>query len=439
MRSRMADVAVFTIGCKVNQAESEELRAGLLRAGHGIVCDPSRADLCVVNTCSVTAESDRKCRKLVRLLARRGAAAIVVAGCYAEVSPEDLARLPVVVRVLPNARKDAWLDEITSLLPAGGGGPSRAAPGRVRAMIKVQDGCERACSYCIVPRARGRERSRAPGEISQEVARARERQVREIVLCGINLGRYSRGQGMGLDWLVRELLRVGDDFRIRLSSIELEDLRMRWLEEWAACGRVCPHLHLPLQSGDGEILRDMGRGYVRGDFLEAARFLREVWPHAALTTEVMVGYPGESASAFRRTLEVLEASRPARVHVFRFSARPGTRAWGRSDTVDGAESGRRSAMVRELAEELRLRYIEERRGEKRGLLVEKLVERNGAVMALGTTEDFIKGTVTGPPAGTETGDIMDAEILGVIGGRARLRPIEDQGRVTQVTGEKGGK
>jgi threonylcarbamoyladenosine tRNA methylthiotransferase MtaB len=419
----MADVAVFTIGCKVNQAESDELRAGLLKAGHGIVCEPAAADLCVVNTCTVTAESDRKCRKLVRWLEKRGAGAIVVAGCYADVSPGDLAALPGVVRVLPKARKDDWLREITSLLPGRAKGSTTHEPRRTRAFIKVQDGCERGCSYCIVPLARGKERSRAVEEIMGEAARYLGTGISELVLCGINLGRYSQGPGRELAYLVHEVLSAGEGFRVRLSSIELEDLRMEWLEGWAACGRVCPHLHLPLQSGDEAVLRDMGRGYRPGDFTAVAGALRATWPRAALTTEVIVGYPGESEAAFRRTVEVLEETRPARIHVFRFSRRPGTRAWGRTDTVAPGEMERRSERIRTLAEELRLGYIEERKGELRDLLVERLVENNGSAAAMGTTEDYIKGIVYDPPVGTEPGRILTAEICGVHGGRAYLEAV----------------
>jgi threonylcarbamoyladenosine tRNA methylthiotransferase MtaB len=419
----MADVAVFTIGCKVNQAESERLKAGLLAAGHSVVRDAA-VDLCVVNTCTVTAESDRKCRKLIRWLAKRGAAAIVAAGCYAEVSPGELADLPAVIRVIPNARKDGWLREILSLLPAGSGDGVLYAPPRARILVKAQDGCERGCSYCIVPLARGRERSRPLREIVREVEGHLAVGVGELVLCGVNLGRYGHGPGGDLARLVGEVLDAGDGFRVRLSSIELEDLRMSWVEDWAASGRVCPHLHLPLQSGDEGLLRDMGRGYGPDDFIAAARLLRETWPPSALTTEVIVGYPGESERAFRHTMEVLEEAQPARVHVFRFSPRPGTRAFGKSGRVSNAEADRRSGMARSLAEELRLRYIEERRGELRDLLVETKVAGDMAERVLGTTEDYIKGSISHPPDGVMPGQMITARICGVQQGRAVLDALE---------------
>ena len=254
--------------------------------------------------------------------------------------------------------------------------------------------------------------------------RGNHRGSHEIVLCGVNLGRYSRGAGKDLGWLVRELISTGEDFRIRLSSIELEDLSAEWVREWSQSDRVCPHLHLPLQSGDDGILRDMGRGYGGEDFKAAAASLHAIWPGAALTTEVMVGYPGEDDLAFRHTLEVLAQVRPARVHVFRFSPRPGTRAWSRKDESDLEEAEYRSSLVRELAEGWRLKYIEERRGELRDMLVEKTLLSGGARMALGTTEDFMKGVIPNCPPAIEQGDIVTCEICGVTGARARMEAGE---------------
>lgn len=416
----MGRVAVYTIGCKVNQAESEELKMALAAAGHVICRDPAAADLCVVNTCTVTAESDRKCRKLIRWLSRSGAKAIAAAGCYAEVSPRELASLPRVARVIPNRRKRGWAEEIADMLPRGEAGESGWGRSRARGFIKVQDGCERGCSYCIVPRARGRERSRPLVEVKTLARRWLEQGTGELVLCGVNLGRFGGEADLDLSALVREVLALGDGFRVRLSSIELEDLKREWLEEWAECGRVCPHLHLPLQSGDEDILADMGRGYRPEDFLAAAENLRRVWPQAALTTEVIVGYPGESGAAFRRTLEVLEAAAPSRLHVFRFSPRPGTRAYGLAGAVCDGASAERSELLRGFAQSRLLGYAEERRGERRVLLVEELAEKDGRRAALGTTEDYIKACMPDPPPGTEAGSLVEGRLGGWSRGRALL-------------------
>ena len=413
-------MAVFTLGCKVNQAESEELKMGLAAAGHQLTSDPAEADLCVVNTCAVTAESERKCRKLIRWLSRSGASSVAVAGCYAQVDPESLARLPGVSAVLPNRRKDDWVREIEAMLPAGE--PSVPAEPflRTRGLVKVQDGCERGCSYCIVPMARGPERSRAPTEVMETVTRWIKKGCRELVLCGVNLGRYRWGDGYDLASLVREVLSLGDGFRLRLSSLELEDLRPEWIEEWSSRGRVCPHLHLPLQSGDARILREMGRGYRPEDYLEAAHLLRRLWPRAALTTEVIVGYPGEDERAFLNTVKVLEGAQVARVHVFRFSPRPGTRDWEKRGLVDEAASQERSLRLRRLAEVWRRDYALRRIGERRALLAERALERDGERFILGTTEDYIKAVLVRPCGETRPGELLPVTISGWREGRAEV-------------------
>ena len=420
-RMKVAHVAVYTLGCKVNQAESEELKMGLVDAGHVICSDPAAASLCIVNSCTVTAESDRKCRKLVRWLGRRGASAIVVAGCYVQVNPGDLEGLPGVVKLIPNTHKGRWLQELSAMLNGDKSTPVESVPLRSRGFIKVQDGCERGCSFCIVPMARGKERSRPAEEVTAEARRWLERGVGELVLAGINLGRYGLGQGHDLASLARDVLSCGDSFRLRLSSIELEDLELEWIEEWSASERMCPHLHLPLQSGDEAVLRDMGRGYGPEDFLEAVREVRSSWPRAAVTTEVMVGYPGESEAAFNRTVELLREVKPARIHVFRFSPRPGTKAGAGGMTVDTREAEARSALLREMAESNRVGYIEESVGETRGLLVERMVERDGGRWAVGTTEDYIKVIMQDPGPGAGPGTIVHARISGLEDGMASLR------------------
>lgn len=422
----MGKVALYYLGCKVNQAENEELAAGLLRLGHKLVKDPAEADLCVVNTCTVTAESDRKCRKLIRGLERRGARGLVVAGCYAEVDPGALRSLPGVLALVPNREKGAWLERIHSMLPPPEQGEAWVGF-RSRGFIKVQDGCERRCSYCVVPRARGPERSRPPGEVLEVASSLLRRGCRELVLCGVNLARYGREFGYHLGELVRDLLSLQEGFRVRLSSMELEDLRMEWVEEWAHEEGVCPHLHIPLQSGDDRILEDMGRGYRASYFLEFAERLRETWPRAALTTEVIVGYPGEDHRAFQRTVEVLEEAMVSRVHVFRFSPRPGTRAWERRDEVVAGEAEKRSEHLRLLAEEWRLGYIRRHLGEERQLLVEAAAVREGEKVLLGNTEDYVKALLHPGTPTPALGSVVRVRLEGVNDGRALAVPVHGEG------------
>jgi threonylcarbamoyladenosine tRNA methylthiotransferase MtaB len=274
-----------------------------------------------------------------------------------------------------------------------------------------------------VPRARGRERSRPKEEVAAQTRKWLSRGVEEIVLCGVNLGRYRQEGGYDLASLVRDVLATAGRFRVRLSSIEPEDLKEEWVEEWAAQSRVCPHLHLPLQSGDDAILSDMGRGYSSADYMSAVDETRSAWPQVALTTEVIVAYPGESIAAFERTVAVLRKVAPARLHVFRFSPRPGTGAWEKKDGVAAEESERRSAVLRAMAEDWRTGYIEVHRGERRELLVERISERNGGRTAVGTTEDYIKGALMRPPASTLPGKVVDVSICGLERGMAELKAI----------------
>jgi threonylcarbamoyladenosine tRNA methylthiotransferase MtaB len=418
----MGTVAIFTIGCKVNQGESEELKMTLAEAGHVIGGDPGAADLCVVNTCTVTAESDHKCRKLIRSLARRGAKAIAVAGCYAEVNAQDLKELPGVVAVIPNSDKSGWERRIMGLLDEDAGQRAQPSLSRTRAFIKIQDGCERGCSYCIVPRARGAEWSRPVEEVLALARKWLSIGTRELVLCGINLGGYRPEKDFDLARLVAELIALGAGFRIRLSSIELEDMDMAWLEEWAdSDGRVCPHLHFPLQSGDEHILRDMGRGYTPAQFIEACETARGRWPKVTITTEVIAGYPGESDDAFEATVEVLRRISPSRVHVFPFSRRPGTAAWDREDAVGGTLTATRCAELRRLAEGWRRGYAQGRIGGDAELLVEKIRERDGRV-ALGTTEDYMKAVLLKPPADLRPGLLTRGTIVDVREGLAVMGP-----------------
>ncbi len=420
----MGKVAIFTLGCKVNQAESEELAMRLSSRGHALVSDPRECDVCVVNTCTVTAESDRKTRKLLRLLHRRGSSCLVAAGCYPQVHPEACRGFPGVSLVMPNSRKESWEEEIAGLLPPpeDGDKPANLEGLRTRGFLKVQDGCEKGCSYCIVPLARGPERSRPADQVKEVASGFLRRGCAELVLSGVNLGRYGAGTPHDLAALVRDLLHWEEGFRLRLSSIEPDDLRWEWIRQWSEEERVCPHLHLPLQSGDPEILREMGRGYLPGRFLELTAEVKKLWPRAAITTEVIVGYPGEDREAFRRTVEVLERAGVSRVHVFRFSPRPHTRAWKRREEVDPAEAERRSAHLRRLAEKWRLGYVERHLGETRQLLVERKACREGQRIALGTTEDYIKAFLVEPQSGLEIGRCLQVRLEGVKHGLALAKP-----------------
>jgi len=380
-------VALTTLGCKVNQADSDLLAAAFEAAGCMLVEPDQAADAYIVNTCTVTLVADRKARKLVRGVAARNESAVVaVTGCYAEglgravleAMPEvdvvrgthDRASLPEAVLLELRKREALGL-----LRPVGG--DDRAPEPRVRAMLKVQDGCRHYCAYCIVPSVRGPLTSRRHDDV---VAEARDRVrggVRELVLCGIRLGAF------GVDWperrgsrfapferLVSELAGVEGLARLRLSSVLPLDCGPKLFAVMAAAPTVCEHLHLPLQSGDDTTLRRMGRGYTTRRFRSLVDAAREHLGDVALATDVMVGFPGETRRQFEHTLAFCETVGFADMHVFSYSPRPGTRAAEWVDDVPPAEKAARSQALCDLRDELRRRYY----GRRLGRTVEMLVE-----------------------------------------------------------------
>lgn len=355
---------VLTLGCKVNQYETEYVRQALLEAGFRDAAPDEEAELCVVNTCTVTIEGDYKSRKLIRQLARQNPhAQIVVMGCYATRAPEEVARLPGVVEVWTDKHDLAWrLRRFGVEQPP----PGICTFGRLhRAFVKIQDGCAQECSYCIVPRVRPALWSRPADEVLAEVRHLLANGFHEIVLTGIHLGHYGRSRAAqageapcgdpplrtgafcaerraqagagpqaatpvpsgGLVELLRRLVAIEGRFRIRLSSLDATEVTDALIDLMAEHpGRLCPHLHMPLQSGSNAVLRRMRRRGTAEEFIERCRAVQRRLDHPALTTDVIVGFPGETDADFQQTCRVLEAAGVCRVHVFRFSPRPGTPA-----------------------------------------------------------------------------------------------------------------
>jgi threonylcarbamoyladenosine tRNA methylthiotransferase MtaB len=335
---------IHTLGCKVNQADSREL-AARLRARGLEIGGAGPPDVVVVNTCAVTATADAKARKLVRRLAREHPEAVlVVTGCGAQAGTTDFGRLPGVTAVVPGSDRESLADQVAGMLGidtaiAVGEDAVREARAtawtadRTRAFLKVQDGCDHGCSYCIVPRARGPMRSRPREEALTELRGLAEIGIPEVVLVGIRLGAYGVDRG---DTRLADLVRATKEVsipRLRLSSIEPLDVTEELISALADHPTLCHHLHLPLQSGDDGILRDMARGYTASDYVELARRLRRAWPDLSLTTDLLVGFPGESEAAFGRSCAMVREMGFTRVHVFPYSRRPGTPAATRPDQV----------------------------------------------------------------------------------------------------------
>ena len=351
-------VAVTSLGCKVNFAEMSELAGTLAAAGWDVVPESEPADVRVLNSCTVTMQADATTRKHLRRLRRADPGArLVLTGCSVDGSPEayapGAARLLGVDAVYPNLRKheiaDDLLQRIGSPRVVTASADQAPTARRSRAFIKVQDGCNHRCTYCIVWQARGVSRSREAAAVSEAVASALDAGHGEVTLCGVDLGSYGRDLGTDLATLLGDLLaRCGDNARIRLSSINANDVSPA-LVELNAHPRLCAHWHLPLQSGSDAVLRGMHRGYRRAQFLRVVRQLRERDPLTEITTDVMVGFPGETDADHAQTLSLIDEVGFHSCHVFRWSPRPGTPASAYADPVDTATSRRRSAEVRRAA------------------------------------------------------------------------------------------
>jgi threonylcarbamoyladenosine tRNA methylthiotransferase MtaB len=321
-------VAVESLGCKLNQAEAQQMERQLAAAGYRQVPPGDKADIYILNTCTVTHVADRKSRHLLRLARRRNPAVrLVVTGCYAERAPGDLARLEGVELVLGNDLKDSLVGRLKGAGPPKPGTPAPREPmagRRARAFIKVQEGCRGGCTYCIVPLVRGGEASVPAADVLARIGERAAGGCREVVLTGTEIGRYESGE-LDLKGLLEMVLAETEIPRIRLSSLQPPEVTPGLLGLWQD-RRLCPHFHLSLQSGGDAVLGRMKRRYTAGDYLETVNNIRRAVPEAAITTDIIVGFPGETDAEFRETLDLCREVGFARVHVFPYSPRLGTAA-----------------------------------------------------------------------------------------------------------------
>jgi threonylcarbamoyladenosine tRNA methylthiotransferase MtaB len=347
----MSRVAVESLGCKLNQAEIDSLARQLAARGHLVAESAVEADVYVLNTCTVTHIADRKSRHLLRAARRRNPQALIVAiGCYAQRDPRMLEQSGIADLALGHDQKDSLAEIVASVRPPDGGrarNPGNGRRHRTRSMVKIQEGCSQFCSFCVVPYVRGPERSLPPEDILHEVRGRLGAGHREIVLTGTNIGRYTwNGQGSrGLAGLVRRILRETDVTRLRLSSLRPGDLTPGLVELWSD-ERLCSHVHIPLQSGCESTLRRMNRPYSLADYAWAVRSIRGAVPDLSVTTDVMVGFPGESHGEFQESYRFCEGMDFAGMHVFPYSARPGTAASEMPDRMpDGVKRERLQSML----------------------------------------------------------------------------------------------
>jgi len=318
-------VALDTVGCKLNQAESQLIARRLARAGYRLVAPDDGADVYVLNTCTVTHVADGKCRRLLKCARRRNPAALVVAiGCYAERARRELSKIKGVDLILDNRQKMDLIPRLKGLGLARPGESSTQTDSRTRAFIKIQDGCNNFCSYCIVPLVRGREKSVPLDRVIDEVKQLVAEGYKEVVLTGTEVGAYN-GNGAGLGELLQRLLEETGVARLRLSSLQPQEITPELIGLWQD-GRLCRHFHLSLQSGSDSVLNRMGRRYTTADYRRAVDLIRGVVPGVAITTDVIVGFPGETDDEFKESYNFCRQMDFARIHVFSYSPRPGTKA-----------------------------------------------------------------------------------------------------------------
>lgn len=382
-------IAFYTLGCKANQFETQALEQLFRQRGHELVPFHSFADVYVVNTCTVTALSDQKSRNAARRCRKLNPnCRLIVCGCYAQVKPEEVRALCAADAVIGTADKSRIvdiaeglaMDGVTPLwegqrpgfdiLPAGG------LSGRTRALLKVQDGCQNFCTYCRIPYARGPERSLPLEAAISEAARLAAEGYREIVLTGIEISAYGRDLPgkPELMTLIEGICHNAPQVRIRLGSLEPRTVTRDFASRCAALPNLCPQFHLSLQSGCGKTLKAMNRKYDPERFLESCQLLREAMPGCAITTDLIVGFPGETEQDFTESLAFVQKCNLCKVHIFPFSRREGTRAYSMPGQVPNAQKALRAARAAEVCQALEQNYLKRFIGSTRPVLFEQQEE-----------------------------------------------------------------
>ena len=310
----MKTVKFYTLGCKVNQYDTQSIRQRFIQKGFIEFENGLPPDICVINTCTVTSAADRKSRQLIENINRKNPRAkIIVTGCLAQKDVASVAAINGVDIIIPKKFFPEGIDSFSK---------------RTRAFLKIQDGCNNFCSYCKVPYVRGRSRSRGLSKIVAEAKRLTGAGFKEIVLCGICLGAYGRDKKpkLSLVDVIDNLEAIDGIKRIRLSSIEPKDLVDELIKKISKSSKLCPHLHIPLQSGSDDVLKKMNRNYSRGEYMEIINKIKQVMPDIAITTDVLVGFPTEGKGDFEDTVDLIKKIKPLKVHIFPYSPRPGTSA-----------------------------------------------------------------------------------------------------------------
>jgi threonylcarbamoyladenosine tRNA methylthiotransferase MtaB len=406
----VATFSVKFLGCKVSQADAMLARQALLGAGHAEVAEET-ADLHVINTCCITREAEAKSRQAVRR-SLNAAQQVLVAGCAVNLNARQFSDIDARVRPFVGMAEDAaaaMAAEVGACADVehdvlARQGAEQAS--RTRGFVKVQDGCDCHCAYCIIPTVRGTARSRPASAVLHEVRRRVGQGQPEMVMTGISVGDYRDPErGLELGDLMREVAHVPGVERVRLSSVEVIHVKDSLLNALTHEAKICPHLHIPMQSGDDEVLRDMGRHYSAEEYLEHISDLRAAVPQVNVTTDVIVGFPSETEEAFQRTLAAVDAAGISRVHTFSYSPRPGTVAETQGDRVPPEEKKRRSREMRGRSEARSRLQRAAKLGRTEPVLIDKVAE----TQCSGYTADYTRCYL--PAGAAARGQVLDARLI----------------------------
>jgi len=403
-------VSFITLGCKVNQYDSDAMRTLFIHRGYKPVEHSEVADVYIINTCSVTSIGDRKSRQVIRKIRRNNPDAVIAAtGCYAQVAPEELEKMGDVDVIVGHQNRNKIVDyieeaeksektvnavkDIMSIREYENLTVDPEGEVKARAFVKVQEGCDNYCTFCIIPYARGRLKSRKQEDAVDEIKKLIEKGYREVVLTGIHLGNYGKDlrNGTSLSTLVSELLKIPNLLRIRLGSIESVELSDELINIIKNEKRVCHHLHLPLQSGSDAVLKSMNRHYRLRQYKDLIAMLREKIPNLALTTDLIVGFPGETEENFKETLNTLHELKFSAIHVFPFSKRTGTPAAMYPNQITNEEKKKRVHRVQELEKKISKEF----RCEFLNKIVHVLAENKKEEYFEGFSDEYIRVTIKG--------------------------------------------
>lgn len=377
MKKELKKISVQTIGCRLNQYESEKMAHQFYPYGFERVNGKGKADLYIINTCTVTHRADSDCRQMIRKAVRQNPnSRIIVSGCYVDNDPEKISGMEGVDLIIHNQQKDDIIKIALEKLPAlFSSEPDKSCStlitdfhGHNRAWLKVSDGCNQWCSFCIIPTVRGRLRNRTALEIVEEINMLVESRYKEIVLTGIHLGHYKNRkvepQMKNLAALIKFILKETDLYRLRLSSVEPQTFRKDLLEVYAdSNGRICRHIHLPLQAGSSRILKLMLRPYDQKTYISRVEAIRKAKPETIIGADVIVGFPGETENDFKSTKNMVESGLLDYLHVFSYSDRPDTPASKLPDKVDPITIKERNAVLSRISADIRLKSNQEQVGQ----------------------------------------------------------------------------